>query len=76
MQRSQLQREVIKLYRGLVRASKGKKGMKEHVQLVFRENADIPKRDYIHIEYLLRRGQRQLRTLEVGGVTKVRSKLT
>lgn len=73
MQRSQLQREVIKLYRELLRASKGKNGMKEHVQLVFRENADIPKRNYIHIEYLLRRGQRQLKTLEVGEVTKVRS---
>ena len=73
MQRSQLQREVIKLYRELLRASKGKNGMKEHVQLVFHENADIPKRNYIHIEYLLRRGQRQLKTLQVGGVTKVRS---
>lgn len=62
--RSRLQKEVLKLYRGLLDASKGKEGFREHIQREFRKNASLPRTDGMRIEYLLRRGEHSLRKLK------------
>ena len=62
---SQLQREVLKLYRGFLVACRNKpKETKLIVPREFRKNASIKRTDTIMIDYLLRRGRRQLRTLQ------------
>ena len=62
--RSRLQKEVLKLYRQFLEASKGKDGFREHIQQEFRKHANLPKTDGMRIEYLLRRGEHSLRTLK------------
>lgn len=65
VRRSQLQREVLKLYRSFLVACKSKpKETKLIVQREFRKNASVQKTDTIMIDYLLRRGKKQLRTLQ------------
>lgn len=65
MKWSQLQREVLRLYRDFLRACEGKPaGTREHVRQVFRENAQMKRGNILLIEYLLRRGRRQLKILQ------------
>ena len=65
MKWSQLQREVLRLYRAFLQACDGKPaGTREHVRQMFRENAQIKRSNILQIEYLLRRGRRQLRVLQ------------
>uniref|UniRef100_A0A452I0K9 Complex 1 LYR protein domain-containing protein n=1 Tax=Gopherus agassizii TaxID=38772 RepID=A0A452I0K9_9SAUR len=60
---SKLQKQVLSLYRQFLRAGKEKPGFLPRIQAEFRKNASIPRMDVMHIEYLLRRGQRQLKQL-------------
>ncbi|XP_062456692.1 succinate dehydrogenase assembly factor 1, mitochondrial [Rhea pennata] len=61
--RTRLQKQVLSLYRQLLRASKSKAGFAPRIREEFRRNAAIPARDALRIEFLLRRGQRQLELL-------------
>lgn len=65
MRRSQLQREVLKLYKNFLVSCRSKP---EETRLIvkneFRKNSNIKKSDTIMIDYLLRRGKRQLKTLQ------------
>ncbi|TFJ95790.1 Mical3 protein [Platysternon megacephalum] len=60
---SKLQKQVLSLYRQFLRAGKEKPGFLPQIQAEFRKNASIPRMDVMHIEYLIRRGQRQLEQL-------------
>ncbi|XP_069765587.1 succinate dehydrogenase assembly factor 1, mitochondrial [Narcine bancroftii] len=60
---SKLQKEVLKLYKQFLRAAKDKPGFFPLIQGEFQKNSHIPRTDIMHIEYLLRRGQRQLELL-------------
>lgn len=63
--RSQLQREVLRLYRQFLVACRDKPVETKHiVKRDFRKNANIKRTDTIMIEYLLRRGKRQLKILQ------------
>ncbi len=65
MARSQLQREVLKLYKSFLVTCRSKPAeTKLIVQREFRENANMNRTDTIMIDYLLRRGRRQLKTLQ------------
>ena len=66
MRHSQLQREVLRLYRAFLRVCEGKSTeTRDHVRQVFRENAtSVGRTNVIHIEYLMRRGRRQLKMLQ------------
>lgn len=65
MRRSQIQREVLRLYRAFLQACKGKPAeTRDHICQVFRENAQIKRSDTLQIEFLLRRGRRQLKILQ------------
>lgn len=73
IRRTGLQREVLKLYRLFMEACRDKPHKtKEIVQQTFRANASTLERTNIQaIEYLIRRGRNQLRTLKNSdGITK------
>ncbi|XP_044148022.1 succinate dehydrogenase assembly factor 1, mitochondrial [Bufo gargarizans] len=57
---SNLQKQVLSLYKQFLRAGKDKPGFLPQIQHEFRKNAKIPRTDIMHIEYLLRLGRRQL----------------
>ncbi|KAK1330277.1 hypothetical protein QTO34_010465 [Cnephaeus nilssonii] len=57
---SRLQRQVLSLYRELLRAGRGKPGAEARVRAEFRQHACLPRSDVLRIEYLYRRGRRQL----------------
>ncbi|XP_067830919.1 succinate dehydrogenase assembly factor 1, mitochondrial [Heptranchias perlo] len=57
---SKLQKQVLNLYKQFLRAAKEKPGFLPLIQNEFRKHSQIPRTDVMHIEYLLRRGQRQL----------------
>jgi len=61
---SELQRQVLNLYKKCLRASRNKPGFETFVREEFVKNAKILKTDTLHIEHLLRRGWRQLKILE------------
>ncbi len=73
---SGLQKQVLQLYRDLVRAAKAKvkvkpvasdapyaAGFLSAVRAQFRADAAVPKSQFSHIEYLLRKGHKQLAVL-------------
>ncbi|XP_044527144.1 succinate dehydrogenase assembly factor 1, mitochondrial [Gracilinanus agilis] len=66
---SRLQRQVLGLYRELLRAARGKPGAEARVRAEFRERARLPRGDVQRIEYLYRRGRRQLEQLRGGHTT-------
>ncbi|XP_043077660.1 succinate dehydrogenase assembly factor 1, mitochondrial [Puntigrus tetrazona] len=61
---SKLQKQVLSLYRQFLRAAQDKPGFVPRIRDEFRGNAAIKKSDVMHIEYLYRRGQRQLELLK------------
>ncbi|KAE8636082.1 hypothetical protein XENTR_v10002834 [Xenopus tropicalis] len=61
---SKLQKQILSLYRQFLQAGKEKPGFVPRIRDEFRRNAKIPKTDVMHIEHLLRRGQRQLQQLQ------------
>lgn len=63
---SRLQRQVLSLYRELLRAGRGKPGAEARVRAEFRQHASLPRSDVLRIEYLYRRGRRQLQLLRSG----------
>jgi succinate dehydrogenase assembly factor 1 len=70
---SGIQKQVLSLYRGFLRAAQSKATEdRERIYSVvssqFRNNArNVDKRNFIYIEYLLRRGKRQLEQLKDPG---------
>jgi len=68
---SRLQLQVLALYRQCLRVARNKPGAAEYVRAEFRKNADISKTEVMRIEHLLRRGQRQLESLQKPTTTGV-----
>lgn len=64
--RSQLQRDVLSLYRAFMRTCDGKPAStRDNIRAMFREQAAGVKRSNImHIEWLMRRARRQLYYLQ------------
>ncbi|CAD0110362.1 unnamed protein product [Aureobasidium uvarum] len=60
---SGLQREVLSLYRKCLRETRKKPA--------FREHKDYDKKDFSAIEYMLRKGQRQLEIYSSPGIRNV-----
>nr|XP_043882645.1 succinate dehydrogenase assembly factor 1, mitochondrial [Solea senegalensis] len=63
LRHSKLQKQVLALYRQFLRAGRDKPGFIPRIRDEFRDNARIKRTDVMHIEYLYRRGQRQLEQL-------------
>lgn len=64
MRHSKLQKQILSLYKQFLRAGMAKPGFLPQIQQEFRKNAKIARTDVMHIEYLLRRGHRQLEQLK------------
>ena len=68
---SKVQKHVLQLYRQFLKAVQDRPGVKDHVRNEFKKNSTLPRTDIMHIEYLIRRGERQLnqlKTSEVKGI--------
>ena len=61
---SKLQLTVFGLYKRLIRSCEGRPGFKEYIQSEFRKNAKIPRKNILQIEYLIRKGEKQLKDLQ------------
>jgi len=68
---SRLQQQVLALYHQCLRVARTKPGAVAYVRSEFRKNADINKSEVMRIEHLLRRGQRQLESLQKPTTTGV-----
>lgn len=68
---SQLQLEVLSLYKRCLRASSNKPSINEIVKQEFRINATIPKSEILRIEHLLRQGSRKLKMINDPFVTSI-----
>lgn len=68
---SELQLKVLKLYKQLLVAARGKDGFRSFIQKEFRQNSSIPRKDFLQIEYLFRRGERQLIMLKREGIQRL-----
>ena len=62
--RSELQRQVLALYRQCLRAAAGKPGAAAAVRREFRRNAEVPRLEVMRVEFLLRQGRRKLQMLQ------------
>ncbi|EEH37949.2 hypothetical protein PAAG_00870 [Paracoccidioides lutzii Pb01] len=76
MKLSGLQREVLALYRHALREIRKKPkesqdNFKRFARQEFRKNMNISKMDFSAIEYLLRRGRRQVETYSSAGIRNV-----
>ncbi|EHA19240.1 hypothetical protein CBS63078_10390 [Aspergillus niger] len=74
---SGLQRQVLALYRTCLREA-GKKpietreNFRAYARAEFRKNSSVSKKDFGAIEYLLRKGQRQLEMYSAPGIRNIR----
>lgn len=65
---SQIQLQILSLYKQFLKLSKDKPGLKEVIRSEFRKNAAIPKSD---IEYQFRLGKKQFENLKNSEVDSV-----
>lgn len=73
---SGLQRDVLSLYRKCLRAARAKPVDTRHnfeafARREFEKNMDRDKKDFSTIEFLLRKGERQLETYEAPNITNI-----
>uniref|UniRef100_A0A0D9X683 Complex 1 LYR protein domain-containing protein n=1 Tax=Leersia perrieri TaxID=77586 RepID=A0A0D9X683_9ORYZ len=72
---SGIQKQVLSLYRGFLRTARLKSPEERHriesvVSAEFRENArNVDRKNFVYIEYLLRRGKKQLEQLKDPDIT-------
>eukprot|EP00741_Cyanophora_paradoxa_P015291 tig00000194_g14760.t1 len=71
---SGLQKQVLQLYRLTLRAAEAKdassrSALKDFIRSEFRRQASIPKTEVTRIEFMLRRGKKQLETLQQPSIT-------
>ncbi|KAF2842761.1 hypothetical protein M501DRAFT_924529 [Patellaria atrata CBS 101060] len=73
---SGLQRDVLSLYRQCLRSARKKpeetrENFRSFAEEEFRQHKAIDKKDFSTIEFLLRKGRRQLETYESPGITNI-----
>lgn len=71
--RSQVQKQVLTLYRSLLREAAEKPGVKVHIKNEFQKNKNIPRTNIMQIEYLVRRGTKRLKEMKTGQITSIGS---
>ena len=65
---SKIQLQVLRLYKDFMRTAASRPGIQEHVRSEFKKNKTISKKNVLMIEYLLRRGERQLKQVSKSSV--------
>lgn len=68
---SQIQLQILSLYKQFLKLSKDKSGLKEVIRSEFRKNAAIPKSDILRVEYQFRLGKKQFENLKNSEVDSV-----
>ncbi|MCJ1305389.1 hypothetical protein MMC08_008203 [Hypocenomyce scalaris] len=76
MRLSGLQKEVVSLYRKCFREARKKpadvrENFRNYARTEFKKNTALDKKDFSAIEYLLRKGQRQLEIYSSPGIKNV-----
>ncbi|KAG5932044.1 hypothetical protein E4U53_001514 [Claviceps sorghi] len=79
MRHSGLQKEVLTLYRQCLRESRKKPAstrahFEQFARTEFSRNLSLDKRDFAAIEFLLRKGRRQLDTYSSPGIKDIRGR--
>ena len=69
--RSQIQKQVLSLYRSLLREAKNKPGMSDFVRSEFRKNQNIPRTNIMQIEYLIRHSSKRLKDIQTGSMVSM-----
>ena len=69
--RSQIQKQVLSLYRSLLREAENKPGMSDFVRSEFRKNQNIPRTNIMQIEYLIRHGCKRLKEIQTGSMVSM-----
>ena len=69
--RSEVQKQVLSLYRLLLREAKSKPGMTDFVRNEFRKNKNIPRSNIMQVEYLIRRGTKRLKEIQSGSMVSM-----
>ncbi|KAH9998883.1 complex 1 protein-domain-containing protein [Xylariaceae sp. FL0662B] len=80
MRLSGLQKEVLSLYRNCLRASRKKPpesrpNFESFLRSEFSKNIKVDKRDFAAIEFLLRKGRRQLEIMSAPGIKDIKNTL-
>ena len=68
---TRIQLQVLRLYKDFMRTAAKRPGIAEHVRSEFKKNKTVPKKNILMIEYLMRRGERQLAQLSKSTVQGV-----
>lgn len=68
---SQIQLQILSLYKQFLKLSKDKAGLKEVIRSEFRKNATIPRSDILRVEYQFRLGKKQFENLKNSEVDSV-----
>jgi succinate dehydrogenase assembly factor 1 len=68
---SQIQLQILSLYKQFLKLSKDKPGLREVIRSEFRKNAKLSRTDTLRIEYQYRLGKKQLDTLKNSEVDSV-----
>mmetsp|Transcript_14828 Transcript_14828/g.16777 ORF Transcript_14828/g.16777 Transcript_14828/m.16777 type:complete len:85 (-) Transcript_14828:253-507(-) len=75
---SGVQKKVLALYRKALQTaiSKGPENRQQNVEFVrneFRKHADLKRKDFRTIEYLIRNGEKQIKLMSMPGVSTVKT---
>ena len=68
---SQIQLQILSLYKQFLKLSKHKPGLREVIRHEFRKNASTPRTDILRVEYQYRLGKKQLENLKNSEVDSV-----
>ena len=71
IKRSQLQKQVLNLYRNLLRAGERTPGLSEYIRNEFKSKALIRKTSFLQIEHLIRLGRKKLKEIQKGSWTSM-----
>ena len=71
IKRSQLQRQVLSLYRNLLRAGQGTPGLTDYIRNEFKLKALIRRTEFLQIEHLIRLGRKKLKEVKKGSWTSM-----
>ncbi|OQV13329.1 hypothetical protein BV898_12440 [Hypsibius exemplaris] len=73
MTRSKIAKQVLALYRDFMVAARNKPGFSSRIREEFKRNAAIPLAESQRIEFLIRRGRRQLEGLKNPNTSSMQS---
>ena len=71
IKRNQLQKQVLSLYRSLLRAGQDTPGLSDYIRNEFKSKAMIKRTNFLQIEHLIRLGRKKLKEIRKGSWTSM-----